>query len=90
MSEDNNNGRAGGLLIAFTIGAAIGAGVALLYAPRSGKETRKLLARKGKELKDQATETIEDAKEFIAEKKASLLGAVDAGKEALSAATKHK
>ena len=30
----------------FVVGAAIGAGIALLFAPRSGKETRKILKDK--------------------------------------------
>jgi gas vesicle protein len=34
------------------IGAAAGAGIALLYAPASGKETRKLIRRKTEDAKD--------------------------------------
>lgn len=38
----------------FIAGAGIGAGIALLFAPRTGKETRKYLARRA-----------EDGKEFV-------------------------
>lgn len=82
MAEYNSS-QVGGYLAAFAIGAALGAGIALLYAPRSGKETRELLARKGRELKDKAEEGFEDAKEFIREKKAEIHAAVEAGKEAM-------
>ena len=51
MSDNNESSHAGGYLAAFAIGALVGTGAALLYAPRSGKETRKLLAKKGRELK---------------------------------------
>ncbi len=41
----------------FLIGAALGAGVALLYAPKSGKETRRYLARKTGEAREALAET---------------------------------
>ena len=82
MSE-NNTTPVGGYLAALAIGALAGAGIALLYAPRSGKETRKLIADKGRALKDQATDAIEDARDFIESKKAELAAAVEAGKEAM-------
>lgn len=39
----------GGSLVWFIAGAAVGASVALLFAPQSGKETRKLIKRKTRE-----------------------------------------
>ncbi|MGA2139301.1 MAG: YtxH domain-containing protein [Verrucomicrobiia bacterium] len=83
MSDNNESSRVGGYLAAFAIGALVGAGAALLYAPRSGKETRELLAKKGRDLKGKATDAIEDAKDFIKDKKAELAAAVEAGKEAM-------
>lgn len=82
MSE-NNSCPVGGFVAAFAIGALAGAAVALLYAPRSGEETRKLIAAKGKELKGKAHDAIEDAKDFIDGKKAEIAAAVEAGKEAM-------
>jgi gas vesicle protein len=83
MSENNESSRVGGYLAAFAIGALVGTGVALLYAPRSGKETRELLAKKGRELKGKATDAIEDARDFIEGKKAEITAAVEAGKTAM-------
>ena len=37
-------------------GAAVGAGVALLYAPRSGEDTRKYLRKKAEQAKDKVVE----------------------------------
>ena len=81
--SDNHPTPVGGFLAAFAIGALAGAGIALLYAPRSGKETRKLIADKGRDLKGQATDAIEDARDFIEGKKAEIASAVEAGKEAM-------
>jgi gas vesicle protein len=83
MSDNNESSRVGGYLAAFAIGALIGTGVALLYAPQSGKETRELLAKKGRELKGKASDALDDAKDFIQGKKAEITAAVEAGKDAM-------
>lgn len=83
MSDTNESTRVGGYLAAFAIGALIGTGAALLYAPRSGKETRELIAKKGRALKGQAEDALDDAKGFIEGKKAELAAAIDAGKDAM-------
>ena len=82
MSE-NNSSSVGTILAAFAVGAVAGAAIALLYAPQSGEETRKLIAAKGKELKGKAHDAIEDVKDFIDGKKAEIAAAVEAGKEAM-------
>ncbi len=48
-------------LFGIVIGSAIGATVALLYAPRSGEETRDDLRRRGDELKETANGKVKDA-----------------------------
>ncbi|HUK81377.1 MAG TPA: YtxH domain-containing protein [Verrucomicrobiae bacterium] len=83
MSDNSESNRIAGYLAAFAIGALIGTGVALLYAPRSGKETRELLAKKSRELKGKASDVLDDAKDFVHGKKAELAAAVEAGKEAM-------
>ena len=45
--EDNGAG-----LMWFLAGAAVGAAVALLYAPQSGEDTRRLIVRKTEESRD--------------------------------------
>jgi gas vesicle protein len=58
----NNAGRFfGGLLI----GGLIGAGALLLWAPQSGKKTRRQIQHDGMELRDRVTETVEDAVEQV-------------------------
>ena len=87
MSEENSTPRSG--FKTFAVGALIGAGVALLYAPQSGKETRKLLAKKSKLLKEKAQDTVENAQEFIKDRTAEVAAVFDSGKEAAEGA-KHK
>ena len=81
--SDENSSQVGGLVAAFAVGALLGAGIALLYAPQSGKETRKLIADKSRQLKGRARDTLKDAKGFIEGKKAEIAAAVEAGKEAM-------
>ena len=54
MADRNDN--LGTSLIVFLLGAAVGATVAILYAPMSGTETRAQIADKASTLKDKATE----------------------------------
>jgi gas vesicle protein len=79
MSQEQSVPRSGFSL--FAVGAVIGAGLALLYAPQSGKETRKLLTKKAKLLRDKAQLTIENAQEIIKDGKANITAAFDSGKE---------
>jgi len=55
-TEDDSVGR----LAWFLTGAIIGATVAILYAPQSGKDTRHFLAGRAKESKDAVTDTAKD------------------------------
>ena len=52
MPEDNSN-----KVVWFLTGAAIGAAVALLYAPQTGEETRRQLRQKAEEGHGQFTES---------------------------------
>lgn len=91
MSNHNDNTM--GMMFAFLVGGLIGAGLALLYAPASGEETRKRLreqaAHKGDELKqgyaaviDTVEEGVGKVKEIIEDRKGEVLAAYQTGKEA--------
>lgn len=51
----------GGLVTGIIIGAIIGAGIALLAAPRTGEDTRRRLSRRARDLRDEAAERLEAA-----------------------------
>lgn len=94
MENDEHGTCAGTVFLSFLAGAALGAGLSLLYAPKTGKELREkvgdLTDDAVDKIKTYATEaqekiktTIEDSKEVIKEKKAILTSAIEAGKEAM-------
>ncbi len=49
---------------AFALGGLIGAGIALLMAPQSGKKTRHLIVSKSQEIRDRAMESAEDTRDM--------------------------
>lgn len=61
--SDTNQGNGMGIVVAAVVGAAVGAGVALLFAPASGKETRAWLAQKGRDVQDRTVTAYEKGKE---------------------------
>lgn len=94
MANDEQGSSAGTVFLSFLAGAAVGAGLALLYAPKTGKELREKIADltddavgKIKEYASEAQEklksTIEDSKDVIKEKKSIISSAIEAGKEAM-------
>jgi gas vesicle protein len=56
------------------IGAVLGAGIALLYAPQSGRDTRAYLSDKARELKDRTQHAFEKGKQVVREEAAHLAG----------------
>jgi len=94
MAAEDNGFSSGAVAFAFLAGAIIGVGAALLLAPQSGAETRKLLKNyaekaeeealeKAKEAKATLEKAVEQGKQFINEKKTVLTAAFEAGKEAI-------
>ena len=53
---------------AFVLGAAVGAGLALLFAPRTGEETRRDLQRRARKVGDQAQELVAEVTGTVGEK----------------------
>jgi len=72
--SDNRDGSSA-LIVGFVVGAALGAGIALLMAPDSGEETRRRIGETAKRIKHTARHRFEDLKDTL----------VDRGKEAVSA-----
>jgi len=83
----------------FLVGIGIGALLGVLFAPKSGEDTREYLGKraddgrdyaqkKARELRERADELIERGKDVAARKRDSLAAAVDAGREAFLRETK--
>lgn len=89
MSENSASSKLG----FFLAGAGIGAILALLFAPKSGKETRDYLAdraeegrdylrAKTKDIRRQAEDYVERGKDLVSKQKEQLSAALEAGKHA--------
>ena len=89
MSENNS----GSKLTYFLAGLGVGTILALLFAPASGEDARKYLSEKadegreyvtgkGREIRQQAEELVEKAKDLVTQQKEQLSAALEAGKQA--------
>ncbi|MFI5207044.1 MAG: YtxH domain-containing protein [Gemmatimonadales bacterium] len=63
--NESEHGSAKTFTAGLLIGALVGAGVALLFAPQSGEETRRLIRRKAKHLTDDAKDRYEDVRHRV-------------------------
>lgn len=77
----------------FCLGLGLGVAVGILFAPKSGAETRQLLKskaeegadyvkRRGTELRDTAAEALDKGKQTVSRHRDNLSAAVEAGKQA--------
>jgi gas vesicle protein len=94
------NGSTGSRVGYILVGLAVGSAVGILFAPKSGKDTRKYLSRKAEESKEyarrkarelrwRAEDLVDHAKESAARQMENVSGAVDAAREAYQRANSH-
>ena len=80
MARDDSG--SGTVVIAFVLGAITGAAVALLMAPASGEETRRMLADRAREGRDKAGEAARQGRELWNRQRENLASAFERGREA--------
>jgi gas vesicle protein len=78
MARDDS----GTVVVAFVLGAIAGAAVALLMAPTSGEETRRVLADKAREGRERASQAARQGREFVNRQKETVSSAIERGREA--------
>jgi gas vesicle protein len=80
-------------LSSFLLGLGVGVGIGMLFAPKSGQETRDLIKNKagegtdylkqrGADMKQSATEWVDKGKEALGRQKDNIADAVEAGRQA--------
>ncbi|MBZ5585756.1 MAG: YtxH domain-containing protein [Acidobacteriia bacterium] len=80
-------------LSSFLLGLGVGVGIGILFAPKSGQETRELIKNKtgegadylkqrSSELKQTAAEWVDKGKEALNRQKDNIADAMEAGKQA--------
>jgi gas vesicle protein len=90
MAQEESGYGANSVLFSFILGALVGAGIALLVAPKSGEETRKRIKELAEDAKERAESymeeakgkaafTVEKGKELLDETKSIIATAVEAG-----------
>jgi gas vesicle protein len=67
----------GGLLVAFVAGAAVGAAVALLFAPATGEQTREYLSQRAREGRDRAADAARQGREILNRQRENIASAFD-------------
>jgi gas vesicle protein len=87
MKEETTN-RKRSLLKPVLMGSAVGAGIALLLAPKKGKEFRKDMKRFAANTRDQVADVMDDGRDFYEEGMDIVAGAVKTGKRTYDEGTK--
>lgn len=93
MEREEGRHNVGSIIISFFLGGLVGAGVALLLAPKSGREAREQIKDLAKEVKEKtgtyvehvkskAATVLEKGKELIEKEKSVVSSAIDSGIEA--------
>jgi gas vesicle protein len=91
MTEKLNVKNEGSVLVPFLVGGLVGAGIALLLAPKSGKELRKDIEDIAADTRDKIATTVEKGKELYVEGTEAVKHAIEAGKGAyVSEMEKHR
>src|SRR5512140_3643978 len=80
MARDDNG--AGTVILAFVLGAVTGAAVALLMAPASGEEVRKIIGDKAREGADKARQLADQGREVWSRQRDTIASAIERGREA--------
>jgi gas vesicle protein len=90
MSDESNTGEK---LLYFIIGGFVGAAIGMLFAPKSGEETRAFLASRARDggdylvnqkqaIQERASTVIEQGKDLLNRQRESIAAAIEAGKQA--------
>ena len=84
MKEELNVKEERSILVPFLVGGFVGAGIALLLAPKSGRELRKDIEDIAADTRNKFITTVEKGKDLYSEGTEAVKHAIEAGKGAYS------
>ena len=80
MGRDDSG--AGAVIVAFVLGAVTGAAVALLMAPTTGEEMRRMLSERAREGRERAEDVARQGRDLWNRQRDTIATAFERGKEA--------
>ena len=88
MARDDNG--AGTVILAFVLGAVTGAAVALLLAPASGEDVRRIIGEKAREGRERAGEAARQGREVWNRQRETIANAFERGRDAYQQARRAR
>ncbi len=82
MKEELERTQRNSIITPFLVGGLLGAGIALLLAPKSGKELRKDIKDTASNVNEKVTGTLEKGRNLYEESTVAVKNAIEAGKMA--------
>lgn len=87
--NDHEHAGPGPVLMGFVVGAAVGAGIALLFAPATGADTRRSIGRVAGRIRHRLDDTVHDAQKRMGELREDVGSAIDSGRKAFNESHHH-
>jgi gas vesicle protein len=81
MSNDQQGNGGANVLIAFLLGAAAGAAIALLYAPAAGADTRRALGERTREGREKMIDALRQGRGILEEQREQAITAFERARQ---------
>jgi len=80
-----NNDNGASILVAFIAGAAVGAAVALMFAPTTGEEAREFLGQRAREGRERAADAARQGRDLLNRQRDTITNAFDRARQPFQA-----
>ena len=81
MANDHQGNGGANVLLAFLLGAAAGAAVALLYAPAAGADTRRAIGRRTREGREKMMDALRQGRGILEERREHVVTAFERARQ---------
>ena len=80
-NEQHDDGGSASVLVAFLAGAAVGAALALIFAPASGEDTRRAVSRRTRESRERVMEALRQGRGILNEQRQNVVTAFERARQ---------